>query len=193
MPTSLTSILPYFLGFILLYLTSEAIQNKRRIRCSYRTKAKTKIYKWAKKSKSGGWNDIEFEGGLYHVEPDRITTEYITYLGFFPMPVMSLDFRHDSARALHPNTFENAYTPEQRRQLNIADDVRDFANGNANAIGGKVKKGMLEGFMPIIMIIGFLIVGYLVYMQGKNISMLGNGQNYLEQQISIIKQQTSGR
>lgn len=193
MPTSLTSILPYLLGFVVLYLTSEAIQNKSRVLCTFRTKAKTKIHKWAKKSKSGGWNDVVFEGGKYHVEPDRVTLEYRTYLGFFPLPVMSLDFRHDSARALHPDSFDNTYTPEEREQLNISDDVRDFNNGNQNSIGSKKKAGMFENLLPWVMVGGLLIVGYLVYSQGKNIAMLGNGQNYLEQQISIIKQQTSGR
>jgi hypothetical protein len=191
MPTTLNSALPYIFVMLLLYLTFEAHTAKERIWCSFRRKDKTLIHKWARRKKNGGWDDIEFEGGLYHVEPDRTIFGWKLLLGFFPIGVRCADFRHNSGRALDPDTFDNSYTPEQRKELNIADDIRDFANGNASSVGGKMKKNMLESLMPIIVVIGFLILGYLVFNMQKSMTLLGKSQQYIEQQIGVIRQQTN--
>ncbi len=163
MPQNMNSVLSYVFLFILFYLTYVAYDWRNKIWCSYRRRDRTKIERWTKSNKKGQWGDVEFEGGLYHVEPGRTTLIWKMVLGFFPMPARSLDFRHDSARALDPDTFENSFTAEARKELDTTDEVRAMSEGHQKALGSKKKGGFLADYMPIIMLIGFVALGFMIF------------------------------
>ncbi len=151
--------------------------------CTFRRVNKTRISKWAKLTQAR----VEFEGGWYDVEPSRITTG-IKWLPL-PMVVNCLDFRHNSPRALDPDTFDNSYTPEARKQLDKADDIRALEQGNQQSLTTKpIKQGMLQQYMPLITLIGFIIVGFLVYRQQGQIDKVGFGMNVVQEQLGKLLQ-----
>lgn len=178
----------YLLMFVLIYLTYTAYTLKNKIWCSFRRRDRSKVEKWAIISKKGKWNDIEFDGGLYHVEPKRTVLVWRMMLGFFPMPVRCLDFRHDSSRALDPDTFENTFTPEERLKLDASDDIRQLGEANDRALPTtRIKQGMFEKLMPIITIGGFIVFGYLLWMMKQDQNQIGNQSNVIMQQLGEIK------
>ncbi len=179
MPQNMTSLLSYAFLFIVFYLTYTAYDWKKKIWCSFRRADRTKIEKWAKVSEKR----IEFDGGWYHVEPSRATLMWKMVLGFFPMPARSLDFRHDSPRALSPDDFSNDFTPEARKQMDTADEVRGMSEGHMKALGSKKKGGLLSDYMPIILVVGLLVLGFMMYQQQKRMDMLGQAINVLQQMI----------
>lgn len=171
----------YFLLFLMAYHFYSVYSVRNKIWCSFRRADRTKVEKWAKENQAR----IDFDGGWYHVEPSR--TVLMLKWNPLPMWVRALDFRHDSARALHPDTFDNAFTPEARKQLDKTDDIKALEIGNNQALaGGKQKKGLLESFMPIIVIGGFLIVAWFLWQQQHKIDMVGQATNIIEAQLAKI-------
>lgn len=182
---SFSTLLNVILLFVVFMASLSARRMSHRIWCSYRRADRTKLEQWAKENQKV----IIFDGGKYHVEPSRVVLKL--YTGgihiLFPTWVRCLDYRHDSARALHPDTFENSFTAEERQQLDASDDIAQLLKGSQQAMI-KPQKQLLGSWMPIIVIVGFLIVGWLIYSQQGKIDMLGNGQNYIEQQMGQILQ-----
>ncbi len=180
-----TTMLVLILLFAIVFASYSARSLKNKILCTVNRADRTKIVKWAKIDQQR----IDIEGGWYVVEPDR-TVLRLWDSGihwFFPVWVRCSDYRHGSARALDPNTFDNSYSAEARKELDTSDSIRAWSEGNRRALtGGIGKKGMLERYLPIIMIVGFLIVGYLVYNLQNHVNMLGVGQNTLEVQMGQI-------
>jgi preprotein translocase subunit SecG len=168
------------IGVILLQFYS--VYNVRnKIWCTFRRVDRTKINKWAK----NGQGRIEFDGGWYEVEPARVTLA----LKWEPLPtwVRTLDFRHDSSRALDPDTFDNQYTPEARKQLDKTDDIRALEQGNQQALSARGgKQGLLERYMPFIVVIGFVVIGFFLYNLMQHQNQLGVGQNTIEVQLGQI-------
>ncbi len=155
----------------------------KMIWCTFRTVDRTRITKWAKATQTV----VEFDGGRYEVEPSRITFG-IKWL-LLPMSVKCLDFRHDSSRALDPDTFENTYTPEQRVQLDIKDDVKGFNQGNQQSLSARgLKQGLMQQYLPLIVLVGFLICGYLIWQQRIQTDKLGFGINVVQEQLGRILQ-----
>lgn len=154
-----------------------------KIWCTFRRIDKTKISRWARM----GQSRIEFDGGWYQVEPGRVTLA----IKWNPLPawVRTLDFRHDSSRALDPDTFDNQYTPEARKQLDKTDDIRALEQGNQSALTAKGgKQGMLQQYLPLIVLIGFLAVGFLVYRQQAQVDKLGFAINFVQEQLGKLLQ-----
>lgn len=87
---------------------------------------------------------------------------------------------------LDPKTFNNSYeTPEMRKQLNMEEDVRALHEGNRKA-QGTAKGGALSGWMPIIVLCGFLILGYLTYSNMKKADQLGYAMNVIQTQLGKL-------
>ncbi len=177
----------YFLVFIILYLTYTAYNFRKRIWCTFRRADRTKIYKWATMMQGGTWPDVEFEGGWYHVTPARTVIEWKMILGFFPMPVRGLDFRHGSANALNPDTFDSSMSDKERAQLNTSDAIRGWIEGGRKAMEPKGKKGFLGNYMPLLIIIGIAGFGYMLWTLSQRIDMLGNALNTIQQMIQAKK------
>lgn len=177
-----SSVMLNFLLFCMVMLQFYSVYSVRdRIWCTFRNPDRTKISKWAKV----GQSRIEFAGGWYQVEPDRVTLA----IKWNPMPswVRTLDFRHDSSRALDPNTFSNEYTPQARKQMDITDDVAGFQGGNERSltkVGGK--QNMLQQYMPLMVLIGFIVVGFFLYQQQQKTDNVGFAINVVQQQLGDV-------
>lgn len=189
-PITTAQVFQIFPWLILAYLTFIAFTYQNRIWCTFRRYDKSKKGKWANaRNKDGTWGDVEFEGGIYHVEPARTVLGWRLLLGFFPMPVRESDYVQGSARALDPATFNNTFSAEERKQLDRTDDLKGLMVANresTKAAGGK--KGLLEQWMPLIMIGGLLIIGFFVFQQQKKLDMIGLGQNVIEGQMARIQE-----
>jgi hypothetical protein len=173
----------FALLLIIVYQSYTTYAYKDKIFCTFRRRDKTKIEKWVKSAQGR----IAFDNGWYDVDPARTVLQ----LKWMPLPIWirTLDFRHDSSLALHPDTFDNTLTPEGRKQMNITDDLRALEQGNQSSLApGKLQQGMLSKWLPIIVIVGFVIIGYFVFSQQKKLDMLGAGQNFIEQSLSQLLQ-----
>ncbi len=176
-------VLFFMLLLVCVYASMSARGLKDKIWCTFRRRDRTKLEKWAKQNQG----DVVFAGGKYHIDPSRTTlmlwTKGIHF--FLPIWIRSLDFRHDSPNALNPDTFDNSFTPEDRVDLDTRDEIKAFNQGNTQNTA-KQKKGLLENLFPILVIVGFIIVGYMLYIQGKRMDMIGIGQNVIEQGLQQL-------
>ena len=96
------------------------------------------------------------------------------------------DYRWDSSQPLDPKNFNNEYeSPESRKQLDKEEDIRALHEGNRKA-QGQGKQGMLSGWMPLITVIGFVVLGFVIYMVLKKIDQLGFAMNVIQQQLGQL-------
>ena len=173
---------------IILALSAlSAWRMKNQIWCTFRRADRTKIEKFA----SVKQGRIDFDGGWYYLRPERTTlilwTKGIHLL--VPTFVRSLDFRHNSSLPLDPNTFTNNWdTPETRKNLNKEEDIKALMNANRSSLGVKQKQGMLERFFPIIVICGFLVVGYMLWSMQQKQDAIGFALNTLQKMIMDMGQ-----
>ena len=168
------------------YAAYSTHQIKNKIYCTFIRADNTRIDKWCKKSQ----RRIEFDGGWYYIVPSRVIL--IDYdkgiFGLFPTKVASLLFRWNSSQPLDPKTFDNTYEkPEYRKQLNKEEDIRAFSEGSRQTLISQKRKNMLEGYLPIILIVGFLIIGYFVWQQRSMIDQLGLAMNTIQEMLMDLK------
>ncbi len=179
-PSTMFSVM---LLILIAFQSYSSLHYLNMIWCTFRRVDRIRVAKWAK----AGQARIEFDGGWYQVEAGRITIG-IKWMPL-PMVVKCLDFRHDNSRALDPDTFDNTYTPEARKQLDITDGVRGFEQGNREALTGKVgKQGFLQQYQTLIVVIGFLIVGWLLWQQRATSDKLGYAMNVIQAQLGQLLQ-----
>jgi len=167
---------------ILGYAVYSTHKLKNQVRCVFRRRDGTVIEKWAK-AKSGR---VDFDGGWYYLTPRRMSQEFYDkgIHQLLPTWIRRADFRFDSPNALDPRDFNNGWeTPEARKNLNKTEDVEALAKGNQSAMVGGKKQGMLSGWMPIIMIGAFCIIGYFIYMLMGKIDQLGLAVNVLQKML----------
>lgn len=166
------------------YASYSAYKLKDQIWCSFRRRDRTKIEKFASQRQA----KIDFDNGWYWVRPERTTlilwTKGIHQI--IPIWVRSLDYRWDSSLPLDPQDFTNKWdSPEARKALDKTLDIQALQAGNTQALSGaKVKKSLLEAYMPIIVIIGFIGLGYLMWNQQE---ILGRGQNAIQGMLGQIQ------
>lgn len=170
--------------FVIAYLSFDTYTLSKKIHCTFRRRDNTKLTKWAKMTQG----NIEFDGGIYRVRPDR--TYQQLYTGglhiLVPTWIRCSDYRWDSQLPLDPKTFSNEYaTPEEQKQLEMEDDIRGLHEGNRKAQGA-AKGGALSGWMPIIVLCGFLILGYLTYSNMKKADQVGFALNVVQQQLGKL-------
>jgi hypothetical protein len=180
-----TSPLLFMLLLLIAFQVYSTYDANKKIWCIFRREDKTKVAKWAKPNQAV----IDFDGGWYQVEARRITT-MIKIVGFMPTIIKSLDFTHDSTRALDPDTFTASMSPEERKQLDKRDDIKALETGNQQALksGGAVRLGGLQQYMPLVTIVGFIIVGYFIYMLMGRIDQLGFAMNVIQIDLAKIMQ-----
>lgn len=158
-----------------------AYDKKDKIWCQFIRRDRTKMEMWVKTTQGR----IKYGGGYYYVVTRRVTLMLWTkgIHAVIPIWVRSLNFRYDSSMPLDPATGEYGWeTPEARANLDKTEDIRALNEGNVKA-QGKQKQSVLSGWMPIITIIGFLIIGYMLYTQQQKTDMLGQAINVLQQML----------
>ncbi len=172
------------LGFVIFILWYQVRLNSTRILCIFRGRNKTRVERFAKDSQAR----IVFEDGYYDVDPGRITIGIRSIFFIFPLPIRCLDFRHDSAKALHPDTFENQMTAEERKQLDTADSIKEYSQGSRQGLMGRGKMGLLERYQGIITVIGFVIIAFVIYNLMQKIDLLGTQGNVIQGTLAQIQQ-----
>jgi hypothetical protein len=158
-----------------------AYDKKDKIYCTFRRRDKTLVEKWAKSSRGL----IDFEGGWYRVIPKRCMLMFWNkgIHGFIPIWVRRLDYRYDSNMPIDPETFNAAYdNPADQKALDRTEDLTSLLRTQERVIG-KQKQSGLSGWLPIIVILGFIVVGYMVYMQQQKTDMLGQAINVLQEMM----------
>lgn len=157
---------------------------KDKIYCTFIGQDGTQVHKYAKVKQSR----IDWNGSWYNLNPGRITLKLV-WMGIIPTWVRCLIFKWDSNMPLDPKTWNNDYdNPRDRKALNRTEDLQSLMlNNKKSLINAGGKKSPLEQFLPIIMIIGIVGLGLLVYQQKTMIDKLGNGQNYIEQQVDGLQ------
>ena len=177
-----TTIFIIFLMFLIAYASYSANKAKNNIYCMFIRADKTWINKWAKPKQ----RRIVFDNGWYYLNSKRMISRVLEdgIYKLFPQKVHAQIFRWNSSNPLNPDDFTQTWeTPESRKNLNKEEDIRDLMVGNVQALGTKKKKGMIEGLMPILTVVGFVIVGYLLYTVMKKQDMLGNALNIIQQML----------
>lgn len=193
---STTQIIIVFLVLILGYGIFSVYMLKDKVYCTFRRKDRVVINKVVN-IKSGR---VVFSNCWYDLDPRR-TTQKIVWMGIIPTWVRCLDFREDSRYPLDPETFNNdADSPSDRAALDMTDDLRALLETQKIAMNqkGSGKKGMLESLMPIILVAGILIVGYMCYQINSRVDKVGLATNVTQEQLiniqkSIDEIKSSGR
>jgi hypothetical protein len=172
-----TQMIFIILLLLVVYIVYDQYSKKDKIFCYFIRVDQTIIGKWVKKT-SGR---VDFDGGWYYINPDRILHKW-HWIGYYN----TLIFKWDSSQPLDPKTWNNEWEdPVARKNLDKREDIAAY-NQAQREVTGKIKMGMLQQYMPIIMIIGFLIIGYFVFTLKSNVDGLGAGQNALEQMIGSL-------
>lgn len=177
----------FMLVCVVAYAAYSARSLKDRILCTVNRRDRTKIVRWAKQNQAR----IAIDGGWYDVDPActvlRLWDSGIHW--FFPVWIRCSDYRHDSSKPLNPDTFDNQYTPEARKQLDKTDDIRALEQGNQQALTAKGgRQGMLQQYLPLIVLVGFLIVGWLLWQQRATSDKLGFAMNVIQEQLGRLLQ-----
>ena len=153
---------------------------KDKIYCTYRRRDKTKIHKWAKAV--NGYR-IQFENGWYYVNIRRCVLEF-KWVGILPIWIRTLDFRFDSTQALDPETFNNNWeTPEARKALNKEEDIKALDTGTKKSLSPGKGGALGSGWMPYIIVGGFVVVGWFLYQLMGKVDALGFAVNVLQQMM----------
>ena len=190
MPAMSTSqILIMFIVIVLVYGVYSVYMLKDKVYCTFRTRDKTILHKTVKISAG----KIIFNNAWYDIIAKR-TSLRMVWMGIIPTWVRCLDFRWDSRYPLDPETFtNNADSPEDRAALDKTDDLKALMETQKTSlVKGGGKKSMLEGLMPIILVAGLLILGYMAYQQQQKTDMLGMSINVVQEQLLEI-QKSSGK
>lgn len=158
----------------------QALKAQNKIYCTFIKRDGTEISKYAKLNQGR----VEFENGYYNIIPNRITLKKV-WFGVIPTKVVCAKWKWDSNMPIDPTTWKNDYDkPEDRAALDKTEDLRALFETQKNTLSTKSgKKSMLENLMPIIMIGGFLIVGYLVWKMNENVTSVGIQGNVTQQQL----------
>lgn len=178
-----TTVFIVFLIFLVVYASYTANRAKNNIYCMFIRSDNTWINKWAKPKQ----RRIEFDNGWYYLNSKRMISRVLEdgIYKIFPQKVHAQIFRWNSPNPMNPGDFTQTWeTPESRKNLSKEEDIRALSAGTAQALGAKKKKGMLEGLMPIIAIVGVVIIGYLLYATTKKIDSLGNAINVIQQMLA---------
>ena len=158
-----------------------AWDKRNKVHCTFHRPDKTVWTGWIKKD--GKW--IIFDGGLYVLSPERMSSEKYNPLGIVPTEIQHADFIYFSSFAWNPETFMYTdVTPNSWNALNKEKEMQDYDRGNQSGLNVGGKQGMLEKYLPIIVLAGFAILGYFMYTTMKNVNSVGRVENIILNQIA---------
>lgn len=170
-----------FLVIILAYGIYSVYTLKDKIHCTFIREDKTIVTKFAKVK----MQKIDWENKWYNLDPKR-TVLKLVWMGIIPTYVRCLIFKWDSNMPLDPTTWSNDYdNPADRKALDRSENLKSLLINTKTSVGMKSnqKKGMLEGLVPIIVIGGFLICGYMLWRMMQAQESLGTQYNVVQQQL----------
>ncbi len=174
-------VLIIILALVIFYASYETHKLKTKIRCIFIRADNTIREKWI----NAHQRRVEFDDGWYHVLPDRALLTLLDkgIFALFPTKAESLIFTSGSDMPMNAKTFNTGWgTPEARKALSKEEDILALRRSQQQ-LGSKQKRTLFEGWMPIITIGGFLILGYLQYTQNNKADMIGQAVNVLQQMM----------
>lgn len=183
------NVIMYILLFLIAWGSLSAWMAKDKVHCTLRRRDSTIIDKDVKPIAG----TVILEGYKYEVVPNCVAIKFVTkgiHL-IFPTWMRQLDYRWDSTKPLNPKDFSNTLTPEERTILNLKDELLDLEGSTKQALGVKGKETALTRWMPIILIVVLVIVGYLAWNQSQlssRIDMVGiQGNSIQEMLVEMMK------
>jgi hypothetical protein len=172
----------FVIVFIVIWGIYQIYTLKDKIHCTFIRKDRTSITKLAKVKA----DRIDFDNKWYNLDIKRTTLKMV-WVGFiFPTWVRCLIFRFDSNMPLDPADWSNDYDkPEDRKALNRSENIQSLMVNNKNSFirGGSGKKSMLEQWIPLLTIVGFIALGYMLYQSQQKTDMLGQAINTVQSQL----------
>jgi hypothetical protein len=165
------------IGLIICVIVYTQFDKRNKIHCTFHRADKTVDSKWIKKAAKF----LVYDGGLYVVSPDRVASFWYNPFLVIPMYAQHADYIYYSPFAMNPEiAVYTDITPNAWNSLNIEKEVIDYDKGNQSNMQGGGKVGMLEKYMPFIILAGFAILGWFTWTLMKRVDMLGQGQNVIE-------------
>lgn len=161
------------------FLVFELNKMKGRIFCRYFRADGTDIEKWVKAKQ----RRTEFDDGWYYVNNKRISMHVLDkgIFKLFPIRVPCLTYYWWSPQPIDPKTGEAGWeTPEARKNLGKEEDIRALMVGTQKAVGIQAKTSFLDRWLPYIMVIAIVIIGYMIYTLNSRIDMLGQAINVVQ-------------
>ena len=153
-----------------------------KVKCVITTPTNTEEVKWININSPIVKFKINKETRIYYNNPKFIkhSVKRDGLFMFFPTKVDIEYFAWNSKYPLDPLTLEpTAESPENEANLQLSQDLKDYAEGYKN-MSPNAKQGLFAQWMPIITIIGFIIVGFLIYQNNQNTTDVGNAVNVLQ-------------
>ena len=174
-------------GFAIIAYIWYSVNDKRdKIYCTLIRKDKTKLNEWRKKNPSGR---VEMDGGWYYYTSNAVTYDWLNkgiHL-LFPIYVPCALFRWNCKWALSPEKFEaDEESPQVRKNLDKEEDLTAWRKSGQTAMAGKKKMSMLEAYMPMITVGGFIVVGYFIWTLMGKVNMIGAGQNAIQNMLGQL-------
>lgn len=165
----------------------------RKIYCTFTRKDKTVIHKWIRVDTQGRGR-VEFDNGWYYYTPAQVILESYNkgIHAVLPTNIRTLYFKYDTKGALDPATHDDSWlTPQMFKNLSKQNDVESLNRGSEKALktskqGASILGG---GWLPIILIVGIVAIGYLVWKQQSMVNSLGMQSNVMQQQMLDIMNQ----
>ncbi len=160
------------IGFLSIY------SKKNKILCTFRRVDRTQIKKRVKATDA----NVEFDGNLYDVEPGRTNLVW-TFFGWDRIS----DYRSNSRRPLDPLDFTNSWDddPKVRKMLNKKQAIADWQQGTVQGMG-KMKMGLLQQYQPLIILLGFAVMGFFLFQMTKKLDLIGFGQNAIQSLLGSL-------
>ena len=175
------------IGVIVIFIGYSIFQVwslKDKVYCTFIRRDTTEINKY-EKIKSA---KITFDNAYYNIVPDRVTLKLV-WCGIIPTWVKCLKFKWDSNMPINPKDWNNTYDkPEDRKALNRTEAIQSLNRKQEGILTGKGgKQGMLEKLMPVLVIAGFLILGWITYQLMGKVDQTGLAMNTIQQQLLDLK------
>lgn len=159
----------------------------RKIYCTFTRKDKTVIHKWIRVDTQGRGR-VEFDNGWYYYTPAQVILESYNkgIHAVLPTNIRTLYFKYDTKGALDPSTHDDSWlTPQMFKNLSKQNDVESLNRGSEKALKTAKASGSIlgGGWMPIILVVAIVAIGYLVWQQKGQIDKLGFAINTLQEMI----------
>jgi hypothetical protein len=130
---------------------------------------------------------VIIDGYKYSIDPKRIMLRWVAtgINQLFPTWLPTVIVKWDTDVPLDPETFENTWRDgDMMNMASSQEDYRDFAKGMESQVGGK--KGILDKYLALIVIAGFIILGFVLYKVMGDQASIGN---QISQMHQILNQQ----
>jgi hypothetical protein len=152
-----------FLVVVFIGAVFKARRLRKMIRCRYTSRSKQTYEKFVKSDSQ----KVVFEGKEFKVMPSCVTHHWFEkgFNQLFPMFMPEISFTHESQLPVDPNTGKPVIvSAEVKNLMRSQENMASYAGSQQQAVSqGRMKSGLLDKWMPLIMIGLVVAIGYLIY------------------------------